>query len=110
MKEAPLFRESFIFADWLLQHFGERQQVLAQSLCKRALEFCELITLALKDFDRLSRAQRADEVLILLRLQLRLAAQGQLLSEAQMLHALKSADSLGRQLGGWLKRLERESL
>ncbi len=93
---APLYVDSFALCEWLLGHFGEDSRCLPQALCQSALALFAAITLALKGRRREEQIENADEQLIRLRAQLRLARALDLLSEGQMLHALERADVIGR--------------
>jgi hypothetical protein len=101
MKQAPLFVDTFSLCQWLLQHLDQKPSVLSQTVCQSALGLLEAITLALKGRLREERVAEADERLITLRIQLRLAGAIGLFSEQQLLFALECADRIGRQLGGW---------
>ncbi len=105
MKAAPLYVDASRLCAWILQGLGKREEVLARRLCSTALELLEHLTLALKNRGREERIDGADEDLIVLRLQLRLAGTVDLLSESQVLFALEQADAIGRQLGGWRRSL-----
>ncbi|MCG8423787.1 MAG: four helix bundle protein [Proteobacteria bacterium] len=105
LSRAPLFRDAFELCEWLLGHFGDDDRVLAHSICSRALSLLEAITLALKDRAREEQIDTADELLIGLRLRVRLAAQLGYVSENQAVHALERTDTIGNQLGGWLRSL-----
>lgn len=102
---APLFTHCYDLAAWILAHFDGRQRVLAQALCTHSLALLDAVALALRGVDREEQLATADEVLVELRLRLRLAHQTGLLDERQMLYALEQADQIGRQIGGWRKRL-----
>ncbi len=65
------------------------------------------MTLALKGQMRDERLLEADERLVALRVQLRLAGALGRLSERQLLYALAGADAIGRQIGGWRRAQER---
>jgi hypothetical protein len=104
-KPAPLFVYSFDLADWIMGHFAERRDVLSRELCQKALSLLDLVTLALQGYDRELRLDEADEVLIYLRLRLRLAEQLGRLDSNQFMHGIKLVDAIGRQIGGWQKRL-----
>jgi len=106
MKPAPLFHDAFQLYTWLHGRFAASSDPLARSLLDLALGLLDALTLALKGRDRELHLDRADEQLILLRVRLRLAAALGLCSEPQLLHALGSADAIGRQLGGWHRSLE----
>lgn len=106
---APLFTDTFSLCEWLLQHLDRVDRdsgVLARSLCDNSLKLLEAVTLALKNRLREERLEEADERLLALRTQLRLAGSVGLLDERQMLFALESADRIGRQLGGWQRALD----
>jgi hypothetical protein len=102
---APLFVHTFDLAAWVLGRFAERSDALSRELCAKALALLDLVTLALQDRERDLRLTDADELLVGLRLRLRLAGQLGRLDERQLMHALGLADSVGRQIGGWQKRL-----
>ncbi len=102
---APLYVDTFALCEWLLGRFGEDSRVLPAAICDEALKLLEAVTLALKGRRRDEQVEIADERLIGLRTRLRLAAAAGYLSESQMIHALDRADSIGRQLGGWMRSL-----
>ncbi len=103
---APLFTDTFSLCEWLLQHFDRDPGVRSRTLCDNSLKLLEAVTLALKNRLREERLEEADERLITLRTQLRLAGSVGLLDERQMLFALESTDRIGRQLGGWQRALD----
>ena len=103
---APLYVDSFALCEWLLGHFGDDPRCLPTALCQSALALFSSVTLALKGRRRDEHLEEADEHLIRLRAQLRLAHAVNVLSETQMLYALERAEVIGRQLGGWLRSLE----
>lgn len=102
---APIYVDGYDLCRWTLDKFDRSTGVLEQRLCRDALALLDTLALALKDRRREEMLEQADELLILLRIHLRLAADGDLLDEGQLLYALERADSIGRQLGGWLKGL-----
>jgi hypothetical protein len=104
---APLFVHAFDLTAWVLERFGEGTDALSRELCAKALALLDLVTLALQDRERDLRLTDADELLVGLRLRLRLAGQLGRLDERQLMHVLGLADSVGRQIGGWQKRLAR---
>jgi len=103
--EAPLFGDAFALCEWLLGRLGDHDKVLARTICRIALGLLADLTLALKGRGREARVEDADEQLITLRVQLRMARATGLLDEQQMLYALEAVDNIGRQLGGWRRRL-----
>lgn len=102
---SPLYVDSFALCEWLLGHLGDVPRPLARSLCAHSLALLGAITLALKGRRRDEQLESADESLILLRTEIRLAAAVGDLTEPQMVFALEKADGIGRQLGGWLRSL-----
>lgn len=105
-RHAPLFTDTFSLCQWLLRHLDRERGVLSRTLCENALALLEVVTLALKNRLREERLEDADERLIVLRMQLRLAGSLGLFEERQMLFALECADRIGRQLGGWQRALD----
>lgn len=106
---APLFVDTFALCEWLLQRLDQQTGALPQAVCNNALHLLEAVTLALKNRLRAERLDEADERLIVLRVQLRLAGAVGLLADHQMLFALECADRIGRQLGGWQRALDAAS-
>ena len=102
---APIFVDTFTLTEWILEHFDDDTRILPKTICNNTLELLEAITLALKDRARVEQTDRADERLITLRIQLRLAAARGYLNEEQLLYAIEQMDTIGRQLGGWIRAL-----
>ncbi len=102
---APLYVDAFALGEWLLGHFGDDPRVLPRALCEDSLALLEAVTLALKGRRRDELVEVADERLITLRTRLRLAGSAGYIEESQLIHALERADSIGRQLGGWMRKL-----
>ena len=102
---APLYIDAFSLCEWLIGRLGDDSRELARAICRCALELLDAITLALTGRRREEHVEIADERLITLRHQLRLAAASGYLSESQLVFAIERADSIGRQLGGWMHAL-----
>lgn len=98
---APIFADVFALAAWITERLDARPEGLPRELCQAARRLLADITLALKGRQRELYLDDADERLVILRVQLRLAAAAGYLREEQILHALALADRVGRQLGGW---------
>lgn len=105
MSRAPIFVDTFDLCEWVLHHFSQREHPLSTRICSTSLDLLEAITLALKDRDRDLQLDRADQVLICLRAHVRLAESAGLLEERQGTYVFEHLDSIGRQLGGWLRSL-----
>lgn len=102
--QAPIFTATWDLCVWLLNKTqAYPHHVLARSLAEEVLRLLDTVTMALKNMDRDSALDEADLLLIRLRLRLRLAVETALLDERQGQYALRLADDIGRQLGGWQK-------
>lgn len=103
---APVYRDAFRLAEWILAAFGGREEELPRSICRLSLGLCDHLALALGGRDTEGRVADADDDLVRLRSRLRLAASVGAIDEERLVHALGLCDAIGRQLGGWLRRLE----
>lgn len=103
---APVFVDTFRLCNWLLGRLEKHPAPLPRALCSNALRLLEYVALAIKHRDLDTRLEQADERLIVLRLQIRLAEERSYLSQDQTLFALDCADQIGRQIGGWMRKLE----
>ena len=103
VRPAPLFVDSFNLAQWLHERFHGHAEPLAAETARCGQHLLEALTLALKQRRRDWHMDQADELLIRLRVQLRMAEALGLLDEEQLYFALDRADAIGRQLGGWLR-------
>ncbi len=104
---APLYTDSYDLAAWLLKHLDERHSTVAGEICRLCLRLLDAVVLALKDRERWERLDEIDETLLRLRQRIRFAESIGLFDERQSLHALGLCDGIGRQVGGWIKSLER---
>jgi hypothetical protein len=98
---APIFVEAFDFAAWIQRLLGPSPQPLARAIAGHALALVEAVALALKQNSRRERLTQADELLVRLRIELRLAGEIGLLDMRRAQHGLAQLESIGRQLGGW---------
>lgn len=105
MKRAALYTDTQALCEWLFGHLGDDPRVLARALCEHALALHTHVVLALGNRRREEHIDRADEDLVALRAQVRLATRAGYFTEDQLVHAMERADTIGRQLGGWLKSL-----
>ncbi len=104
--QAPIFTVTWDLCVWLLNKTRTQpHDVLACSLAAEILHRLDTVTLALKNIDRDTALAEADLLLIRLRLRLRLAVETTFLDDRQGQYALRLADDIGRQLGGWHKHL-----
>jgi hypothetical protein len=107
ISRAPIFTDTFVLCQWLLARLDEQPGVLARRICDNALRLLEAVTLALKKRGLEQALLETDNRLLILRLQLRLAGAIALLNDTQTLYALRCADTIGNQLGGWRKSLRK---
>ena len=106
---APLFVDTMRLSTWLLHHVGTAPPPLARQLAADVILLLDQVTLSLQERDRRpARVTSALERLSLLRVHLRLAAELGLLDQRQLVFILEECDGIGRQLGGWARRLTRE--
>jgi len=103
--QAPLFVDALALNQWLLERFATAAHPLEQRVLRLALDLLECLTLALKGRNRDLRIEQADELLIRLRVLLRLAADSGRLHADQYAYVLGRIDSIGRQLGAWRRSL-----
>jgi hypothetical protein len=103
---APIFTASWDLCAWILTKArAQPHDILAQELASETLRLLDTVTLALKNIDRAAALEEADLALLRIRLRLRLAVEVDWLTDRQGQFALALADDIGRQLGGWQKRL-----
>ena len=113
MSEAPLFTRAYDLHGWLLDRLeapGDGGRPAYPELRRRVIRtsaaLLETVSLALAQFDVHHRLIEADEHATVLRVHLRLAAEKRLLDDRQLLHASGELADIGRQIGGWRRRLE----
>lgn len=108
MKEAPLFIRAYDLHSWLLDRFGSVKTYTAvrNAVLRHSAELLEAVSLALSRFDVGERLIEADEHATLLRVHLRLASEKKLLTDRQLLYVTGELRDVGRQIGGWRKRVE----
>jgi len=104
-ERAPIYVDCMALCEWLLDKFDQTPGVLGPDLCRCALALVQAVVLALKDRDRDTQIDLADEQLIRLRVLLRLAVDTGRLSDRQYGFALDKVGLIGRQLGGWARSL-----
>ncbi len=105
-EHTPLYVDCMALCEWLLDKFDQVPGVLGPSLCRCSLELLQAVVLALKDRDRDTQIDLADEQLIRLRILLRLAVETGRLSDRQYGFVLDKVDAMGRQAGGWARSWE----
>ena len=108
MKEAPLFIRAYDLHSWLLDRFGGTgaYPAIGTAVLRHSAELLDAVSLALSRFDTLERLIEADEHATLLRVHLRLAAEKKLLTDRQLVYVTGELRDVGRQIGGWRRRLE----
>ena len=109
-KDMVIFTQTYDLLTWLLpqcERFPKTQRfVVTQRLQSAALDFQESIfeANARSGAQRLEHLHAADAQLNKLRLYLRLSRQWDWLSSGQYEHASRMVASVGRLLGGWIKK------
>ncbi len=108
-REAPIFTAAWDLNVWIQRKFGGDTHILATAIAKESLALLDAVVFALKDIERMEHLDLADQHLLRLRMRIRLAWEAALVTERQAVHLLGLADDIGRQLGGWQKRLAQAS-
>ena len=108
-EEAPIFIDSFELARWLLDRTHNSKGPLPEQIALGAIELVELIALALSGREKIERLHAIDDLLIQLRMRIRLSLGTGLLDERQALFAYERLDVIGNQLGGWLRRSQKRT-
>lgn len=106
----PLYRHTLALCGVLLEELdrGRDHEALRRRLTEGALRLVDDVVLALGDFERAERLLSADAELRTLRAHLHLAFELELVNEALFLALADQVDTIGRQLGGWLKKAGRK--
>ena len=111
MNGSPLYRDTLAFCGVLLEELAatplEGLEPLGRRLAEGALRLLDDVALALAGMERRERLEDADAELCTLRHHLLLAGELTLLGEEAFLGLAEQADTIGRQLGGWQKKLRR---
>ncbi len=108
MQGSPLYDDTFALAGVLLEELehGREHPELRRRVASGALALLDAVTLALGGFERHDRLVDADAELRTLRTQVRLARNLGMLTDESALAIAEQTESIGRQIGGWLRRLE----
>ncbi len=109
MSGSPLYRDTFALCGVLFEETaaGSGGSAVGRRLHEGALRLLDDVTLALGGFERHERLRDADAELLTLRTHLQLAYELEMLPEQSFLALAEQADAIGRQIGGWLKKLGR---
>jgi hypothetical protein len=114
MSEMVIFTRTFDFITWLiprLESFPRSQRFgVTKRLQDAALDFYETITEAnnCRGVERRRLLDQADYHLDKVRFYLRLAVRWTWLNEGQYQHAARMVAEIGRLLGGWQKKPEKQ--
>jgi hypothetical protein len=108
---APIYRDTLVLCAGLLEETerGAHQSLLRRRIATGALRLLDHLSLALAGFDRRERLAAADAELQTLRSQLLLGMELEVIGESALLAFAERAEAVGRQIGGWRKKLEREA-
>lgn len=109
MRRAPLHSDALALAAGLLDAIDDapRHRVLRDRIGRGALRLVDAVVLATTGIERLANLHHADAEVATLRAHLQLALELGLLPEDFVLDAAAVTDRIGRQLGGWLRKLDR---
>lgn len=110
MSASPLYRDAFALCGVLMEELEKAAAYdqLRRHLGAGALRLLDAVTLALNGFERRRHLELADAELCTLRGHVRLAHELDVFDEETFLALAEQADVIGRQIGGWLKKLRRQ--
>ena len=111
--QSPLFVKTYDFLLWLIPltlKFPKSQRfLLAERLSKMALDFYEAVLSAVMEPESEGQwLDTADKLLTKIRLYLRLSCDLRCISLKQLEHATRLTDEIGRLIGGWKGRRDKE--
>jgi len=111
--QSPIFVKTYDFLLWLIPltlKFPRSQRfLLAERLSKMALDFYDLILDAVMEPERQDeRLDEADKLLTKIRLYIRLSYDLKCIGQRQFEHAARLVDEIGRLIGGWKRKREKE--
>lgn len=111
--QSPLFVKTYDFLLWLIPltlKFPRSQRfLLAERLGKMVLDFYDLILDAVMEPERQDeRLDEADKLLTKIRLYVRLSYDLKCISLGQLEYAARLMDEIGRLIGGWKRKREKE--
>ncbi len=109
MSASPLYRDTFALCGVLFEELDPETpfESLNWHLQGGALRLLDHVTLALGGFELGEHLHGADAELATLRAHLHLAHELHVLPEESFLALAEQADAIGRQIGGWLRKLRR---
>ncbi|MBF0138169.1 MAG: four helix bundle protein [Magnetococcales bacterium] len=112
MRPAPLHGETMRLAAMILRLTEDpviSRSPLSRRLQEGALRLLDHVVLALAGIDRQRRLAAADAELQTLRAHLLLALEMRMLEEDRFMTVAESVHHVGRQLGGWIKKIKAQS-
>ncbi len=110
-RDAPLYVEAHDLAAWLVARAATWRQPAAACLAPRiagaACDLVDAVALALTfPIRRAAHLERADASIVVLRTELRLAEQLDVVSARGLRFACERLRTIGRMVGGWRKRVD----
>ena len=109
MTEAPVYNDSIQFAKWLSANL-QNDHPAARRTHEAAVDLVEHIHLALCGFETPMEVESADRSTARLRALLRLSRELGLISDGALLHGARLLEGIGRQLGGWQRKMQQATL
>ena len=108
VRSSPLYNDTFALCGAVLEDMerGGGHGVLRARISRGAIRLLDAVTLAVEGMDRHDRLLDADAELRTLRTHLQLARQLGVLDDEVRLALAEQTEGIGRQIGGWLRKLE----
>lgn len=107
MQELIIFKKSYDFSKWLLNHTNKYPKShrfsIAVKLENAILDFLRLITIANNRQKKIPLLRAADEELLSMRVFLRLSQDLRFISLSSYEYGIKQLEEMGKMLGGWIK-------
>ncbi len=103
---SPVYRDTFALFGVILEEFDVEKgyPFFRKALMEKAAYLLEVIVKTFDIADRTDFLIEADETLKILRSYLSMSYELQIISEDDYLAFAEQTDSIGRQIGGWLKK------
>ena len=114
MKQAPLYSSAFDLSCWLLKKVNARPSnwpgAFADEISALASALTTEVSLALTfPRERPEHQRRIDEIVVALRIRLRLAREVGWMSPGALRHAAAELRTIGRMLGGWRRQTSKRT-
>jgi hypothetical protein len=106
-QEMKIFKKSYEFSKWLMEHTAKfpksHRFSLSVEMERAVLGFLACITVANKCKNKMPKLTEADELLLMLRIFVRLSHDLKCFNTGSYEYGVKAMQEIGALLGGWMK-------